>query len=184
MGLDGRPVRVESVSAPRRGLVTLYNIEVEVSHAYFVSGGPPGASAPGILVHNGYNCFRLPAHERELIAAERLSVRSARGIGAAGVDDIHHIATRYEGKSNWATRFKGIFAKAGYSLDDAINKVAVPGHFGGHPERYHAIIFRELTRATKGLEGPAYRAAFEARMMVLRGRVTDVTDVLNKLITR
>lgn len=63
-GLDRSSVPVEFVSAPRHGFIQLYNIEVEVSHTYYVRGDSRTDSPiQGILVHNGYDCIRLPDSE-------------------------------------------------------------------------------------------------------------------------
>jgi hypothetical protein len=168
---------VDSVGEPRATRETLFNLEVEISHTYFVSNG-----SVSVLVHNGYDCLRLPAYEQELVEEGGLTLRGANQIGAADTQ-LHHIATIYEGEGQWATKFEDLFNKAGYTLEDEINKVMVSGHFGGHPELYHELVFKELTDATAGLSGDTYRAAFQNVMGVLRGRVTDVTDILNALIT-
>lgn len=55
---------VQSVSAPRRGLFEVFNIEVEHFHNYFVGSGGGGA----VLVHNG-GCIETPL---EAEAAENL----------------------------------------------------------------------------------------------------------------
>jgi hypothetical protein len=96
---------------------------------------------------------------------------------------MHHIATVFEGEGKWASKFKDIFDRAGYSLEDDINKVMVEGHFGPHDEWYHQMIFDKLDQATANLSGSACRSAFEAKMMTLRSQVTDINHILNALIT-
>lgn len=69
---------------------------------------------------------------------------------------IHHICTNKNCISSatggpWTPRFEQIFRNAGLNLEDAINKIAVPGHKGPHPQSYHAYVFRELDDATAGL---------------------------------
>ena len=39
-------------------------------------------------------------------------------------------------------------AKAGMTLEDAANKVEVPGHSGPHPEAYHKAVYTRLEKAT------------------------------------
>jgi len=61
----------------------------------------------------------------------------------------HHLATVENEKSTvrggpWTQRFASLFAKAGMSLEDPANKVTLLGHFGPHPEEYHAEIFSRL----------------------------------------
>ena len=45
-----------------------------------------------------------------------------------------------------------IFAAAGLTLNDAFNKVTVPGHRGPHPE-YNALVWSDLSAAVSKL-GP------------------------------
>ena len=64
------------------------------------------------------------------------------GSGSGSGGPVHHIATNKNWDSParggpWSPRFEKLFKKAGMSLDDAANKVAVPGHRGPHPEAYH-----------------------------------------------
>lgn len=77
----------------------------------------------------------------------------------------HHICTtRNPVSSNqggpWTPRFKPMFEKAGLSMENALNKVRVPGHRGPHPGSYHREVFDRLSGATSGLEGAAYGQAF------------------------
>lgn len=65
---DGKTVPVLAVSPPRRGLVDLYNLEVESFHNYFV-GGSAGAS---VLVHNGLNCIDTPIDLSDVDAASEI----------------------------------------------------------------------------------------------------------------
>jgi hypothetical protein len=174
-GADGRTWPVEEIGKPRLSLVDLYNFEVEVSHTYFV-GDPP------VLVHNGYGCIRMPAYERELIEADRLSIRAANQIGAAEAE-LHHIATIYEGEGRWASKFKGIFSRAGYTLEDDINKIMIRGHFGPHGDYYNSLIYKELLNGTRNATGTTFRSAFEATMQKLRARVSNPMDILNVLIS-
>jgi hypothetical protein len=120
--------------------------------------------------------------EQELMDEGGLTFRTADQIFGSSAE-MHHIATIYEGQGDWATRFKGIFDSAGFSLEDGINQIMVDGHFGPHPEYYHQLIFQELDNAVAGLQGTALRDSFIARMNVLRLRITDPSDILNVLIS-
>ncbi|WP_224361317.1 AHH domain-containing protein [Hyalangium versicolor] len=67
---------------------------------------------------------------------------------------IHHLATVENEVSSarggpWTQRFALIFARAGVSLEDPANKVTLLGHFGPHPEEYHAELFRRLRDAVR-----------------------------------
>jgi hypothetical protein len=66
--------------------------------------------------------------------------------------ETHHLATVENGKSTlrggpWTPLFEEIFARAGLSLQDQANRVNLLGHFGPHPEEYHAEVFRRLRAA-------------------------------------
>jgi hypothetical protein len=178
-GADNQTFPVGAVSTPRKALVDLYNIEVEISHTYFV-GNPP------ILVHNGYSCIRLPKLLAEgEIEADGLMLYGPNQVGASEAE-LHHIATIYDGQGNWASKFRELFNKAGYSLEDDINKIMVEGHVGPHDlfdDLYHRTVYDYLSTETQGLEGEAFRGAFREAMQVLRSRVVDVNDILNILIT-
>ncbi|NMG68097.1 hypothetical protein GPA19_24495 [Azoarcus indigens] len=68
--------------------------------------------------------------------------RAADSIYDAAKTAIHHICTNKNCISAatggpWTPRFEAIFDKAGMKLDDALNKIAVPGHKG--PHRRHII---------------------------------------------
>ena len=86
---------------------------------------------------------------------------------------IHHLATNKNFISTarggpWSPRFEAMFKKAGMSLDNDANKIAVPGHRGPHPQAYHEAVFRRLSGATEGLSGNAHGAAFRAELGAIR----------------
>jgi RHS repeat-associated protein len=58
----------------------------------------------------------------------------------------HHIATN---KGEWAKKFGKLFGKVGMSLEDAANKIDLPGHVGSHIDEYHQLVYEELTDALK-----------------------------------
>lgn len=98
---------------------------------------------------------------------------------------LHHLATNknFVRAMQWSKKFEPIFKKAGYTLDDAINKVYVPGHRGPHPEKYHQYIYDALVNATKGLSGSAYKKAFEKTLGRLAKEAQTKGSALNKLLT-
>lgn len=101
---------------------------------------------------------------------------------------VHHICTNKNCVSSatggpWTPRFEPIFEKAGMTLDDALNKVALPGHKGPHPEAYHQAVFRRLTSATDGLNGKAYSDALQKELGAIRSEIQTPGSLLNKLVT-
>ncbi len=125
------------------------------------------------------------------VAANAVAM-TARGTGG-GKDpcvETHHIATVCNDKDAsrggpWTPRFRKIFAKAGMSLEDPANKMPLEGHYGPHPERYHRIIFDELTEATE-----TCRSVAECRVKLteaLKGLAKEIATPgteLNQLVTR
>ncbi|MFT0477761.1 AHH domain-containing protein, partial [Pseudomonas antarctica] len=124
--------------------------------------------------HNTGPCA-LPEGYFEAKAADTAKVRFADGKIAGEASEllvkpapVHHICTNKNCVSTarggpWTPKFEAIFTRAGLDLDDAINKVAVPGHKGPHPQDYHAYIYDQLQSATVGVPAntSAYKNAIE-----------------------
>ncbi|WP_447971504.1 AHH domain-containing protein [Nitrospira sp. M1] len=91
-----------------------------------------------------------------------------------------------EARGPWTPKFEPIFKKAGIDLDDAINKVAVPGHKGPHPEEYHSYVYDELSSATSGLKpnSSAYRAAVERTLDRIATEATTLGSKVNRWLTK
>ena len=70
------------------------------------------------------------------------------------------------------------------TLEDAANKVHIPGHAGPHPEEYHQIIFDRLTQATKGLSGAKYKEKLLEELAMLATEATTIGTKLNNLLTK
>jgi len=125
-------------------------------------------------------------------AIKRVAKRSPKappGCNIAPKAPIHHICTNKNCVSlarggPWTPRFEAIFQKAGMNLDDALNKIAVPGHKGPHPEAYHQAVFRRLESATSGLNGGAYRHALRTEMQAIRGELQTPGSLLNQLVRK
>lgn len=103
--------------------------------------------------------------------------------------ETHHIATVENEKSTarggpWTQRFKKIFDKAGMSMEDQANKVAVNGHKGPHPKEYHQAVFDELRKATRTCAAPPECAtALRQVLMELAEEIQREGSRLNKLLT-
>jgi hypothetical protein len=137
----------------------------------------------------------IAAREGTEIALQAAETEAGvRGLGmAAGAlrGPVHHLATNKNRLSTarggpWTPRFQEVFEGAGYGLDDAINKVRVPGHAGPHPEAYHQAVFDRLVSSVQGLRRGTdqYRAAFEAEMQAIRQEAATRGTQLNKLLKR
>jgi hypothetical protein len=124
------------------------------------------------------------------VAATSQSVSGAasRPVDAEGPE--HHIASdKFSTSTNnggpWTPRYQELFDKAGMSLDDAANKVRVPGHKGPHPQEYHEEVFRRLRDAT--LECRSIQecwAALTSELQRLGRQISTPGTRLNKLVTR
>ncbi len=105
-------------------------------------------------------------------------------------DPVHHIATNKSLKGTsysgglWTPEFEKLFSQAGMDLDDAFNKLAVPGHKGPHPDQYHRIIYNRLTEATEGLSGKEYKSALQGELNALRQEILDPNSTLNRIVTK
>ena len=138
----------------------------------------------------------LGAKERsELIKRARSAATDgdARTIIERGLENVkavpdHHIATNKNWVSSlrggpWSPQFEKLFKKAGMTLEDAANKIKLPGHHGPHPEQYHREIFRRLTDATGRKDGAEYKSALLKELEVIAKEVETPGTLLNKLLT-
>ncbi len=97
----------------------------------------------------------------------------------------HHVFTNknFIRGQQWSKKFEPLFQKAGYKLDDAINKVFVKGHKGPHPDEYHQYVYDQILEATEGLKGKAYKEAFDKTLNRLSEEVSTIGSYANKLLT-
>ncbi|NPC84383.1 AHH domain-containing protein, partial [Pyxidicoccus fallax] len=121
---------------------------------------------------------------------------TARGTHAVASEPVataaheHHIATNkwWDSTSSggpWSPIFKKLFDRAGMSLDDAANKVRVPGHKGPHPVEYHREVFRRLQDATRRCKSiQQCRERLTAELRDLAVQISTPGTALNKLVTR
>lgn len=102
------------------------------------------------------------------------------------VSALHHIFTNknFIRGQQWSKKFEPLFEKAGYTLDDAINKIRVLGHKGPHPDEYHEAVFNRLKESTEGLEGQSYKDAFDKTLDALGKEASTEGTNLNKLLTK
>lgn len=117
--------------------------------------------------------------------ASAVNVFSTAAGGAKG--PVHHVMTNKNLISTasggpWTPRFADMAKRAGMTLEDAANKVAIPGHRGPHPAAYHESVFRRLSSATEGLSGKAYSAAFRAELDAIRIEAATTGSALNRLL--
>jgi hypothetical protein len=76
-----------------------------------------------------------------------------------------------------------MFKKAGRSMEDAANKIAISAHRGPHPQADHEAVFQRLGNATEGISGGAYSAAFRSKLGSIRSEASTAGATLNKLLT-
>jgi hypothetical protein len=121
------------------------------------------------------------------------TARGTRAVASEPVESAaheHHIATNkwWDSTSSggpWSPIFQKLFDRAGMSLDDAANKVRVPGHKGPHPVEYHQEVFRRLQRATRGCRSiQQCRDGLTAELKELAAEIATPGTELNKLVTR
>jgi hypothetical protein len=113
---------------------------------------------------------------------------AARG-GRGARTEKHHIGTLANEKSTlrggpWTPRFEDLFARAGMRLRDPENIVAIKGHKGPHPQRYHDIIFARLRRAMGDCGRIAEcRAELTRELRSLADEIATPGTELNRLVT-
>ncbi|MBK8254929.1 MAG: AHH domain-containing protein [Polyangiaceae bacterium] len=105
-----------------------------------------------------------------------------------GDGQVHHVMTNKNNVSSsnggpWTPRFERMARKAGMTLEDAANKVRVPGHKGPHPRGYHEEVFRRLEQATEGRSGEAYSKAFRDELELIGNEVRTPGSTLHQLLT-
>jgi len=124
------------------------------------------------------------------VAATAMTMGASGSGGTGPCIETHHIATICNDTSTarggpWTPRLRKIFAKAGMSMEDPANKMPLPGHYGPHPERYHQIILKELSAATKTCRSVvACRAKLTEALKELAKEIATPGTELNQLVTR
>ena len=126
------------------------------------------------------------AAEQALAATELEAAAGGPGAGA-GSSEIHHIMTNKNNLSTaaggpYTPKFEALAQQRGITLEDAMNKMSLPGHQGPHPA-YNAAVYDKLVAATKGLKGQAFNQAFDAEMAATRAETATPGSPLNKLAT-
>jgi hypothetical protein len=133
-----------------------------------------------IAVAEGSFTVVLPANAFSMAATGMLS----DGYPTKHKPEWHHIATIENSKSSlrggpWTPRFQEIFDKAGMSMNDPANKVQLIGHKGPHPQGYHEVVHRRLSKATEFC--PNKRECERALREALRELAAELTDTDSEL---
>ncbi len=133
------------------------------------------------------------AVESVAVTAEGFSVALAPGAVAmaarADRTEKHHMATIANRKSTlrggpWTPLFEELFARAGMRLKDRQNIVAIKGHKGPHPQRYHQLVFERLQRALGDCSSVAEcRARLVPALDELAKLISTPGTELNRLVT-
>jgi hypothetical protein len=95
-----------------------------------------------------------------LIELER-NFKTAKDAGG----EIHHMVSN---KGAWAKKFAKLFEGSGIGLDDACNKMWLPGHAGRHIEEYHQMVERMLKAAIGPKTGEEKKTAILGVLKKLR----------------
>ncbi|MFY2558649.1 AHH domain-containing protein [Corallococcus terminator] len=167
----------------------------------------PG-SAQAALVGAGQGGFRLSAAGQVTSVAVAAGgvitialdpeafAETARGTQAVASEPVatsaheHHIATNkwwdsFNNGGPWSPEFKKLFDRAGMSLNDAANKVRVPGHKGPHPEAYHRDVFKRLNEAMEDCSSMQQcRESLTSALKNLAAEIATPGSKLNRLVTR
>ncbi len=93
--------------------------------------------------------------------------------------DIHHIATIYDGKVGWGSKFKYMFSKLGLDVEGDYNKVPLQGHVGPHPQWYHEVIYARLSDAAR----KGGKTEFLNELGRIRNEILDPNSIFNIVLT-
>ena len=159
---------------------------------------PKGKIDPG-KVKYAYRLFREGKKAGDLSKYHRymkgtLGIRGrklASATRAAGLkktkSTVHHILTNKNTTSTaaggpYTPKFEQMAKKAGRTLDDSANQVAVLGHQGPHgaANRY---AYNYMKARLKGKSGPAYTQAYDDALAALRRLSVKKGSRLNRMIT-
>jgi hypothetical protein len=143
---------------------------------------PAAASeATSVSVVEGRLVLTLPSAAGAVLAMQQVGDEEG---------PLHHIATVENEKSlarggPWTPTLKKFFDKAGMSMEDAANKVHIPGHKGPHPREYHQQVYERLRDAVKHCETTAQcRESLTQELGKLAKELQKAGSELNKLVTR
>lgn len=103
---------------------------------------------------------------------------------------VHHICTNkcttgIGDTPAWTPRFQAFFDHAGLDIDSEINKIAVPGHRGPHPQEYHQYVYRRLESSTSGIPPGTseYTSAMERALERLKQEAITPGSAVNGWLT-
>ncbi len=169
------------------GLIAGLVVRVGLRYALPRLGAQLGARAA--MRHARLQTLRHAQARTFATKAVRRGSKGPTGCSSPTKAPIHHICTNKNCISiarggPWTPRFEAIFQKAGMHLDDALNKIAVQGHKGPHPEAYHQAVFRRLEGATSGLNGGAYRNALQTELQAVRQELQNPGSMLSQLVRK
>jgi RHS repeat-associated protein len=155
---------------------------------YWNTLAPLSDANDGAVLMKGKNLDGSKASSADYVAAGvaiLLPAISGGAIKKALSGPIHHIFSNknFIRGEKWSEKFVPLFEKAGYDLNNALNKVEVIGHYGPHPEPYHEAVYKRMIEATEGLSGAEYKKAFDKTVIQLGTEAKTSGTELNKLLT-
>jgi filamentous hemagglutinin len=178
IGKDGRHHKIERISQRYEQSFPVSNLTIGEFHNYAVG-------VHSILVHNESSVCQVGQDALQDMLNEGTATYDEiaeflRSEGFKNVDEVmaklarglpaqaHHLATN---KGKWGEKFENLFGRAGVDLDDAINKMDLPGHVGRHTDKYHQWVFDQLEAAVAGKQGQAAKDALTSALSKIRKRL-------------
>lgn len=138
------PNRTLALPAPEYKAPSGYNVTVNSNGSATVTG-PRGATynSTGRYSADGKPIYRNEGGGYVTLDGGRVDVRAPTDYTSV---PVHHVCTNKcnvgtGGNPAWTPRFQRIFDNAGLNIDGEINKIAVPGHRGPHPQAYHQHVY-------------------------------------------
>jgi len=138
-----RRERRRHACSPRPGAESPLAGDVYQDQRQHVRGPPPelalASARHGRSAEGGHRDCAADAPNRDAVSWLRRSCMTPKWEGTPYKNTVS-AATG----GPWTPRFANLFKRAGLSLDDEINLVRVPGHYGPHSEQYHRIVYQRL----------------------------------------
>jgi filamentous hemagglutinin len=165
-----------------------YNVKVNANGSATVTG-PRGATydSTGRYSSDGKPIYRNDSGGYVTLDGGRVEVRAPTDYTSV---PIYHVCTNKcnvgtGGNPAWTPRFQRIFDNAGLNINGEINKIAVPGHRGPHPQAYHQHVYGRLTDATSGLSpnGPSYTQAVTNTLDRIKSEAVTPGSQINRWLT-
>ncbi|MHA3916280.1 AHH domain-containing protein [Halovulum sp. GXIMD14793] len=182
------PNRTLALPAPEYRAPNGYDVTINANGSATVTG-PRGAtySSTGRYSADGKPIYRDTGGSYFTLDGGRVRTSAPTDYNSV---PIHHVCTNKcnigtGGNPAWTPQFQRIFDNAGLNINGEINKIAVPGHRGPHPQAYHQYVFGSLNDAVAGIPRgtPAYTQAVTNSLNRIKAEAVTPGSQVNRWLT-